>query len=171
MVDTTIEYTSINGLTLEENRELEGVLNPPESIDKSTRPVMFKVQADHRQDNRRNNPEEFIDLEGRVIGSQEARDKTINKIQLEEVREQLEEDIPRLQRFKKWAKENMVGLSALAVSTAGIITTIIIDARKAILHGAQATGKFAKALYNLGKKLGSLAAPILNVLAQALIRS
>ena len=168
MVDTTIEYTSINGLTLEENRELEGVLNPPESIDKSTRPVMFKVQADHRQDNRRNNPEEFIDLEGRVIGSQEARDKTINKIQLEEVREQLEEDIPRLQRFKKWAKENMVGLSALAVSTAGIITTIIIDARKAILHGAQATGKFAKALYNLGKKLGSLAAPILNILAQAI---
>ena len=38
MVDTTTEYTSINGLTLEENRELEGVLNPPERIDKSTRP-------------------------------------------------------------------------------------------------------------------------------------
>ena len=50
MVDTTVEYTSINGLTLEENRELEGVLNPPQSIDKSTRLVILKVQADHIQD-------------------------------------------------------------------------------------------------------------------------
>ena len=70
MVDTTIEYTR-------RDRELEGVLNLPESIDKSTRPVIFKVQAHHIQDNRRDNPEEFIDLEERVIGLQEARDKTI----------------------------------------------------------------------------------------------
>ena len=74
----------------------------------------------------------------------------------------------RLQRLKKWAKENMVGLSALAVSIAGIITTIIVGARKPILRGAQATRKFAKALYNLGKKLGSLIVPLLNVLAQAI---
>ena len=77
MVDTTIEYTSINGLTPEENQELEGVLNPPESIDKSTRPGILKVQADHIQDtldktieerDNTTNPEEFIELEGRVIG-------------------------------------------------------------------------------------------------------
>ena len=60
----------------------------------------------------------------------------------------------------------MVGLSALAVSIAGIRTTITVSARKAILCGAQATGKFAKALYNLGKKLGALIAPLLNTLAQ-----
>ena len=46
----------------------------------------------------------------------------------------------------------MVGLSAIAISVAGIITIIIIVAIKAILHGAQATGKSAKPLYNLGKK-------------------
>ena len=66
----------------------------------------------------------------------------------------------------------MVGLSALAISVAGIITTIIVSARKAILRGLQATGKFAKALYNLGKKLGSLAAkplaPLLNIIAQVI---
>ena len=45
----------------------------------------------------------------------------------------------------------MVGLSA----------SIIVSARKAILCGAQATGKFAKALYNLSKKLRSLAAPLI----------
>ena len=62
----------------------------------------------------------------------------------------------------------MVGLSALAISIAGIIATIIIGARKAIVSGAQATGKFAKALYNLGKKLGLLVAPLPNILAQAI---
>ena len=55
----------------------------------------------------------------------------------------------------------MVGLSAIAISIAGIMTTII-------LHGARATGKFPKALYNLSKKLGSLTAPLLNIIAQGL---
>ena len=89
-------------------------------------------------------------------------------IEKENVREQEEEDMSRLQRFKKWAKENMVRLSATVISVAGIITTIIIGARKAILHGSQATGKFAKALYNLGKKRGSSIAPLLYILAQAI---
>ena len=62
----------------------------------------------------------------------------------------------------------MVGLSAIAISIAGIITTIIVFARKAILHGAQATGKFAKALYNLGEKLRFLIAPLLNIIAQVI---
>ena len=60
----------------------------------------------------------------------------------------------------------MVGLSAIAISIAGIITTIIVSARKAILRGAQATGKFAKALYNLSKKLGVLLAPLINLIPQ-----
>ena len=83
----------------------------------------------------------------------------------ENVREQ-QEDISRLQCFKNWAKENMVGLSAISI--AGTITTIIVSAKKAILCGSQATGKFAKALYNLGKKLGALLGPILNILAQVI---
>ena len=47
MVDTTSDYTPKKGLTEEENKELEGVLNPPESIDKSTRPQSLKIQLDH----------------------------------------------------------------------------------------------------------------------------
>ena len=74
-------------------------------------------------------------------------------MKLEEIREQQEEDISRLQCFKKWAKENIVGLSAIAISIAGIITTSIIGARKVFVSGARAIGKFAKALYNLNKKL------------------
>ena len=61
-----------------------------------------------------------------------------------------------------------VSVSALATSVAGIITTIIIGTWKAIFKGAQATGKFAKAVYNLGKKLGPLLALLLNIVAQAI---
>ena len=121
------------------------------------------VELEMEQDYDRQN-----ELEERIISLREARDLTIEQMQKEEVREQREDDISRLQRFKKRAKENMVGLSALAVSIADIVTTITVSARKAILRGSQATGKFAKALYNLGKKLGSLLGSILNILTQAI---
>ena len=62
----------------------------------------------------------------------------------------------------------MVGLSVVAISIAGIITTIVVSARKAVLHGGQENGKFAKALYNLGQKIGSLIAPLLNIIAQVI---
>ena len=55
-------------------------------------------------------PAEYIELEERVIGLQEAIDKTIRQKELEEVREQQEEDISRLQHLKEWAKENRGGL-------------------------------------------------------------
>ena len=84
---------------------------------------------------------------------------------IEEVRNN---DLTRLEKFKRWAKDSLVGVSALAISIAGIITTIVIGARKALKKGAQATGKFAKVLYNLGKKLGPLLAPLLNIIAQAI---
>ena len=80
-------------------------------------------------------------MQNRIVGLRDARDLIIIQ----------EEGITRLQRFKKWAKENMVGLSTVAILIADIITIIIVSARKAILCGGEATGKFAKALYNLGK--------------------
>ena len=85
-----------------------------------------------------------------------------------QVREQQEEDISRLERFKKWAKKSIAGASAIAISIAGIITTVVIGARKAIVKGAQATSKFAKAVANLGRKLSPLIVPILNIIAQAI---
>ena len=177
MVDTTVEYTLIKRLSAQENQELEGVLNPPEGIDKETRREFLKIQKEYLEKEIENLLLELekeqdygrqYEIEERIDGLRKARDLTEEQMQKEEVREQQEEDISRLQKFKKWAKENIVGLSALAVSIAGIITTIIIGARKAIISGAQATGKFAKALYNLGKNLGSLVAPLLNILAQAI---
>ena len=93
------------------------------------------------------------EFEQRMNGLEELKNRLTEQRQNEEVRAEQEEDISRLQRFKEWAKENLVGVSALAISIASIITTIIVGARKATSQGAKATGKFAKAVYNLGKKL------------------
>ena len=162
---------------------MDGVINPPESIDPETRPLFLQIQADHYQDainetrarmNEIDNSSnvddmgEYIELQERVTGLETARDVTLEQVQLEETKEQQEKDISRLQKFKEWAKENIAGLSALAISIAGIITTIIVGTRKAIIKGAQATSKFAKAVANIGKKLWPLLGPLLNILAQAI---
>ena len=77
-------------------------------------------------------------------------------------------DLTRFERFKKWAKENLVGVLAVAISVAGIITTVVISGRNAVKKGAKAVGQFGKALANLAKKAGPAIATILNVLAQVL---
>ncbi len=77
-------------------------------------------------------------------------------------------DLTRFERFKKWAKENLVGVSAVAISVAGIITTVVISGRNAVKKGAKAVGQFGKALANLAKKAGPAIATILNILAQVL---
>ena len=90
-------------------------------------------------------------------------DETLDIIN-DEVREN---DLSKLERFKQWARENLIGFSAIAISIAGIITTVVIAGRKAVKESAKGVGKVAKALFNLGKKLGPLIAPILNILATA----
>ena len=170
----------IPGLTPKEITEMRGVLFPSETIETTKRigpKRMLQIQIDHISEtigyteqelDRRSDPELSQALEERIYGLNEARELTTRQKILEETRYEQEVDITRLQRFKRWAKENLLGISALAISVAGIITTIVIGPRKALIKGAQATGKFAKAVYNLGKKLGVLLAPILNVIAQAL---
>ncbi len=85
------------------------------------------------------------------------------------IREETEKnDLTRFERFKKWSKENLIGVSAVAISVAGIITTVVISGRNAAKKGAKAVGEFGKALANLAKKAGPAIATILNVLAQVL---
>ena len=83
------------------------------------------------------------------------------------IREEVERnDLTRFERFKRWSKENLVGVSAIAIS--GIITTVVISGRNAVKKGAKAVGQFGKALANLAKKAGPAIATILNILAQVL---
>ena len=85
------------------------------------------------------------------------------------IKEEVERnDLTRFEKFKRWAKENLVGVSAVAISVAGIVTAVVISGRNAVKKGAKAVGQFGKALANLAKKAGPAIATILNVLAQVL---
>ena len=65
-------------------------------------------------------------------------------------------DLTRFERFKQWAKKNLGGISVVAISVAGIVTTIVMGARTAIKKGAQATSKFARALAKVGEKVAPI---------------
>ena len=96
-------------------------------------------------------------------------EKPIHDETLEIIKDEIStSDLGRLERFKEWAKNNLIGLSAIAITIAGIVTTVVIAGRKAVKQAARATGKLAKALVNIGKKLGPLIAPLLNLMAQAI---
>ena len=60
-------------------------------------------------------------------------------------------DLTRFERFKRWSKKNLGCISVVAISVAGIITTIVMGAKNAVKRGAKATSKFAKSLAKLGK--------------------
>ena len=77
-------------------------------------------------------------------------------------------DISRFRRFSKWAKENLLALSAVAISAAGIITTIVIAGRSAIKAGVQGKKKFAKALAEVGKKVAPVLGAVLSVIGSVL---
>ena len=77
-------------------------------------------------------------------------------------------DVSRFRRFSKWAKENLLGLSAVAISAAGIITTIAIAGRSAIKAGARGTKKFAKTLAEVGKKVAPVLGAVLSVIGSVL---
>ena len=95
--------------------------------------------------------------------------KPTSEIAISLIQEEVERnDLTRFERFKKWVKENLVGVSAVAISVAGIITATIMAGRNAVKKRAKAVGQFGKALANLAKKAGPAIATILNVLAQVL---
>ncbi len=77
-------------------------------------------------------------------------------------------DLTRFERLKKWAKKNITGVSAVAISVAGIITAAVMTGRNALKKVAKPVGQFGKALANIAKKAGPAIATILNILAQAL---
>ena len=61
-------------------------------------------------------------------GSRPESEEALSMIQEEAERN----DLTRFERFKKWAKENLVGVSAVAISVAGIIMTVVISGRNAV---------------------------------------
>ena len=116
-----------------EHQHWEEKAEPKKSIYKSFSEIT-KLEADKM---RLENNERPISEEGKQILNENVE----------------ESDLGRLERFKKWAKDNLLGLSAVAIVIAGIVTTIVIRVRS---------------VANIAKKLGPLLSPILNLIAQIL---
>ena len=92
----------------------------------------------------------------------------------EEVLSMIEEetdvnDLTRLERFKKWVRENVVGVSAIAISIAGIVTTVVMSARSVVKKGGKALGKFAKGVSKVFKKLGPLFSALGTLLSKMIL--
>ena len=92
-----------------------------------------------------------------VLKADEIRLRRSERPESVEVQSMVEEeaqqnDLTRFERFKQWAKRNLGGISVVAISFAGIITTIVMSLRTVIKKGARATRKFAKALAKVGEK-------------------
>ena len=77
-------------------------------------------------------------------------------------------DLTRFERFKEWAKRNLEGISVVAISAAGIVTTIVVGARSTVKRGARATSKFAKTLKKLAEKAAPVLGALLNLAAKVL---
>ncbi|CAB3977098.1 Hypothetical predicted protein [Paramuricea clavata] len=180
LIDLGAKLGDLPGLTMGENNELRGVLIPPDgsSIEGRTGPNgALQIQADYFNEAIGETVERATSAEGtteynalieRIDSLKEARDRTLEQRTVEEAREAQLEDISRLRRFIDWVGKEKVGLVGIAVSTASLITTLLIHARGAIVKTAKATGKVAKALENLAKKAGPILVPILNTIATAL---
>jgi hypothetical protein len=170
LIDVRVTRDDIPGLTPTENRELRGVLDPTDTMDLESRvgnDGALQKQVEYFQDTINKTMElrdetddtvEFLNLEERIVALREARDRTVMQKELEEGRQAQEEDISRFHKLVKWLGEEKVGLTGIAVSTASLITALLIHARGAIIGTAKATSKVAKAL----------AIPILNAIATAL---
>ena len=77
-------------------------------------------------------------------------------------------DLTRFERFKRWTKKNLGSISVVAISVAGIITTIVMGTRNVIKKGARATSKFAKTLAKIGEKTAPVIGGLLNLAAKLL---
>ena len=71
--------------------------------------------------------------------------------------------LTRFERFKKWARENLGGISVIAISVAGIITTIVMGMKTVVVRGAKAASKFGKFLAKLAEKAGPVLGALLNL--------
>ena len=73
--------------------------------------------------------------------------------------------LTRFERFKKWARENLGEISAVAICVAGIITTVVMGMKAVAVRGVKAASKFGKFLAKLAEKAGPVLGALLNLAA------
>ncbi|CAB3999774.1 Hypothetical predicted protein, partial [Paramuricea clavata] len=123
LIDISAKLGDLPGLTMQENNELRGVLNPPDgsSIEGRTGPNgALQIQADYFNEAIGKTTELATEAEGtteynslieRIDSLKEPRDRTLEQRVVEEAREAQLEDISRLRRFIDWVGKEKVGLA------------------------------------------------------------
>ena len=153
-IDEKVAEIESNAVTLdrEKIREFRGITK---TADHNLDNGGLKVQEEYFRNLARDEPnelksrlyEEMADVcvlkadEIRLRRNQRPESEIVQNIVEEETQNN---DLTRFERFKRWSKKNLAGISVVAISVAGIITTIVMGARNAVKRGAKATSKFAK---------------------------
>ena len=164
-------------ITTQERREFAGVTapkGPPEVRIKSLKAqkVAFKTNIElETNPDRQHIGQRAVDVTER--GIDDARLEMGQQPESEEgkhrYREIVREDIrTKFERFRKWAKENLGALTAISISIAGIITTVVVAGKKAIVGASKGLGAVGKALDGLAKSALPILVPILNLLSTIL---
>ncbi|CAB4031816.1 Hypothetical predicted protein [Paramuricea clavata] len=97
------------------------------------------------------------------------RQKSESEEGVHRVREKVRDDTrTKFEKFKVWAKENLGVLSAIAISIAGIITTVVVAGKKTLVGTAKGLGEVGKGLAKVAKAALPVFIPILNMLATIL---
>ena len=162
------EISSSTEITANELRELRGTVYAKEEGEERIKALgiemdLWKKESDKAKVEGENNKALLYDAmcKAAELKADKIRLKLNQKPVSEEVQSMIEEetdvnDLTRLERFKNWARENIVGVSAIAISVAGIVTAAVMGARNTVEKGSKALGKFAKGISNVFKKLGPL---------------
>ena len=164
-------------ITTQERREFAGVTapkGPPEVRIKSLKAqkVAFKTNIElETNPDRQHIRQRAVDVTER--GIDDARLEMGQQPESEEgrhrYRETVREDIrTKFGKFRKWAKENLGALAAIAISIAGIITTVVVAGKKTIVGASKGLGAVGKALAGLAKSALPILVPILNLLSTIL---
>ena len=170
-----IESRSVT-LDMEKIREFRGITK---TADHNFDNGGLKVQEEYFRDLARDEPnelksklyEEMADVcvlkadEIRLRRNQRPESEITQNIVEEEAQNN---DLTRFERFKRWSKKNLAGISVVAISVAGIITTIVMGARTVVKRGASATSKFAKSIAKVDEKAAPVIGGLLNLAAKVL---
>ena len=170
-----IESRSVT-LDMEKIREFRGITK---TADHNFDNGGLKVQEEYFRDLARDEPDELMSklyeemADVCVLKADEIRLRRNQRPESEITQNIVEEeaqnnDLTRFERFKRWSKKNLGGISVVAISVAGIITTVVMGARNAVKRGASATSKFAKSLAKVAEKAVPVIGGLLNLTAKVL---
>ena len=177
-IDEKVAEIESNSIVLdrEKIREFRGITKTSDhNLDNGA----LEAQENYFRELARNEPNEFKSklyeemADVCVLKADEIRLRRNEQPESEEVQSIVEEEARNstlrvFERFKQWAKKKLAGLSVVAISVAGIVTTIVMGAKNAIKKGASATSKFAKAFAKVAEKAVPVIGALLNLASKLL---